>query len=101
MAILPITELNIEAVGAAVKELSALPLDLINIGLRWFVPKDVGARYEAVMQETFGVSGTSWKGFDFSWPGGAKAAQAPPDRPAGRFRGWKALDLLYPRGWRR
>jgi MoaA/NifB/PqqE/SkfB family radical SAM enzyme len=76
MAILPITELNIESVGAAIKELSTLPLDLINVGLRWFVPKDVGARYEAVMQESFGVGAASWKGFEFSWPGGAEAARS-------------------------
>ena len=31
----------------------------------WFVPKNVGAEYEAVMKETFGVSGDSWKGFEF------------------------------------
>lgn len=103
MAILPITELNIEAVGAAVKELSALPLDLINIGLRWFVPKDVGARYEAVMQETFGVSGTSWKGFDFSWPGGARAARSHQMlelvKQLKRLRTGRLVDFVAGRPW--
>ena len=67
IAILPITELNVGSVPAAVEELRALPLDTINIGLRWFVPKEVGAEYESVMKETFGVAGDSWKGFDFDW----------------------------------
>jgi MoaA/NifB/PqqE/SkfB family radical SAM enzyme len=71
MAILPITELNADALDAAVAALRELPLELVNIGLRWFVPSEAGARYEQVMQETFGVEGTSWKGFDFRWPAGA------------------------------
>ena len=65
IAILPITELNLEAIGPAVEVLRELPLDTINVGLRWFVPPSVGAEYEQVMRETFGVSGESWKGFDF------------------------------------
>ena len=65
IAILPVTELNIEAIPAAVEALRELPIDTINVGLRWFVPKAVGAEYESVMKETFGVSGDSWKGFDF------------------------------------
>ena len=28
-------------------------------------PKEVGAEYETVMRETFGVAGDSWKGFVF------------------------------------
>ncbi len=67
LAILPITELNIDAIAPAVEVLRELPLDTINVGLRWFIPKEVGAEYERVMQETFGVSGDSWKGFDFDW----------------------------------
>jgi MoaA/NifB/PqqE/SkfB family radical SAM enzyme len=67
IAILPITEQNLESVAPAVETLRALPLDTINIGLRWFVPKEVGAEYERVMRETFGVTGDSWKGFDFDW----------------------------------
>lgn len=67
IAILPVTELNMEAIAPAIETLSALPLDTINVGLRWFVPKNVGAEYEEVMRETFGVSGDSWKGFDFDW----------------------------------
>jgi radical SAM protein with 4Fe4S-binding SPASM domain len=54
-----------DRIGEAVEALQALPLDTVNVGLRWFVPKDVGAEYERVMQETFGVSGSSWRGFDF------------------------------------
>jgi radical SAM protein with 4Fe4S-binding SPASM domain len=65
IAILPVTELNLEAIPAAVAALRELPIDTINVGLRWFVPKNVGAEYETVMKETFGVSGDSWKGFDF------------------------------------
>ncbi|HYB54004.1 MAG TPA: SPASM domain-containing protein, partial [Thermoanaerobaculia bacterium] len=67
IAILPITELNLDAIGPAMDALSALPLDTINVGLRWFVPKEAGLEYERVMRETFGVSGDSWKGFDFDW----------------------------------
>ncbi len=65
IAILPVTELNIEAIPAAVAALRELPIDTINVGLRWFVPKEVGAEYETVMRETFGVAGDSWKGFVF------------------------------------
>jgi len=65
IAILPITEHNIEDIGAAVEELRGLPLDTVNVGLRWFVPEEAGARYEAVMRETFGVRAESWKGFAF------------------------------------
>ena len=65
IAILPVTELNLDAIPAAIEALRELPLDTINVGLRWFVPKDVGAEYESVMKETFGVSGDSWKGFVF------------------------------------
>jgi radical SAM protein with 4Fe4S-binding SPASM domain len=67
IAILPITELNMDVIGPAVELLRELPLDTINVGLRWFIPKQVGAEYERVMQDTFGVSGDSWKGFDFDW----------------------------------
>ena len=65
MAILPITELNLEAIAPALEALRALPLDTINVGLRWFVPETVGADYEKVMREEFGIAATSWKGFDF------------------------------------
>ncbi len=75
MAILPITELNAEALDPAIAALRELPLELVNVGLRWFVPSEAGARYEQVMQETFGVPGTSWRGFDFRWPGGAERAK--------------------------
>jgi MoaA/NifB/PqqE/SkfB family radical SAM enzyme len=65
IAILPVTDLNLETIGAAVAALQELPLDTINVGLRWFVPKAVGDEYESVMRETFGVEASSWKGFDF------------------------------------
>jgi MoaA/NifB/PqqE/SkfB family radical SAM enzyme len=65
LAILPITELNMEDLALALETLRELPLDTINIGLRWFVSKETGTAYEKVMSETFGVSGSSWKGFEF------------------------------------
>ena len=67
IAILPITELNMDAIAPAIEVLRELPLDTINVGLRWFVPKKAGEDYERVMRETFGVAGDSWKGFDFDW----------------------------------
>ncbi|HTO76510.1 MAG TPA: radical SAM protein [Thermoanaerobaculia bacterium] len=67
IAILPITELNLDVIAPAVEALRELPLDTINVGLRWFVPKEAGAEYETVMRDTFGVAGESWKGFDFDW----------------------------------
>jgi MoaA/NifB/PqqE/SkfB family radical SAM enzyme len=65
IAILPVTELNLEEIGPAVETLRKLPLDTINIGLRWFVPREAGIQYESMMRETFGVEATSWKGFEF------------------------------------
>jgi MoaA/NifB/PqqE/SkfB family radical SAM enzyme len=65
LAILPITELNLTDIAPALDALRELPLDTVNVGLRWFVSKNTGAAYEKVMSETFGVSGSSWKGFDF------------------------------------
>jgi radical SAM protein with 4Fe4S-binding SPASM domain len=56
-----------DVIGAAVEALRELPLDTINVGLRWFVPAGVGAEYERVMREELGVAATSWKGFDFDW----------------------------------
>ena len=67
IAILPITELNMDVIAPAVEALRELPLDTINVGLRWFVPESVGADYERVMREEFGIAATSWKGFDFDW----------------------------------
>jgi MoaA/NifB/PqqE/SkfB family radical SAM enzyme len=69
IAIVPITELNIAEIAPAIAALRDLPLDTINVGLRWFVPKEAGARYERVMKETFGIRAESWKGFDFEWGG--------------------------------
>ena len=65
IAILPVTELNVGDIQEAVEVLRGLPLDTINVGLRWFVPEEVGSEYERVMRETFGVSADSWKGFTF------------------------------------
>jgi radical SAM protein with 4Fe4S-binding SPASM domain len=74
MAILPITELNASEVPAALDALRELPLELVNVGLRWFVPPRAGAEYERVMGETFGVDGSSWRGFQFAWPDGQAAS---------------------------
>ena len=76
LAILPVTELNADAIRPAVAALSELPLDVVNLGLRWFIPREIGAQYEKVMARSFGVSGESWKGFEFSWPGGPEAARS-------------------------
>ncbi len=65
LAIMPITELNLDDFAPALEALRELPLDTINIGLRWFVSKETGTAYEKVMSETFGVTGSSWKGFEF------------------------------------
>ncbi len=73
MAILPITELNADEIRPAIEALNEVPLDAVNLGLRWFVPQEVGGRYEQVMKETFGVTGDSWKGFDWSWAGAGDA----------------------------
>ena len=67
IAILPVTELNMDAIAPAVEALRQLPLDTINVGLRWFTPANVGADYERVMREDFGITATSWKGFEFDW----------------------------------
>jgi radical SAM protein with 4Fe4S-binding SPASM domain len=67
IAILPVTELNMDMIAPAVEALRQLPLDTINVGLRWFIPKHVGADYERVMREEFGIAATSWKGFEFDW----------------------------------
>jgi MoaA/NifB/PqqE/SkfB family radical SAM enzyme len=88
IAIFPITELNMDSVPDAVEALRALPLDTINIGLRWFVPKEAGAEYESVMKETFGVAGDSWKGFDFDW---AKAGAGKTEQMTGLVRLLKGL----------
>jgi len=72
IAILPVTELNMDAVAPAIEALRDLPLDTINVGLRWFVPDSVGAEYERVMRAELGVEATSWKGFAFD--GGSIAA---------------------------
>jgi MoaA/NifB/PqqE/SkfB family radical SAM enzyme len=68
IAIVPITEHNLTEIGPALDVLRELPIDTINVGLRWFVPKEAGAQYEIVMKETFGIRAESWKGFDFTWP---------------------------------
>src|SRR5262249_29329654 len=65
MAIPPTTELNLEDIPRALDSLRELPLDTVNVGLRWFVPDEVGAEYEKVMREEFGIAADSWKGFSF------------------------------------
>jgi hypothetical protein len=65
LAGLPITDLNVDDVAFALDALGELPLDTINVGLRWFVPEETGSAYETVMKETFGAAGASWKGFEF------------------------------------
>ena len=65
LAILPITDLNLNDIAPGLEALRELPLDTVNIGLRWFVSKETGSAYERVMSETFGVAGASWKGFEF------------------------------------
>ena len=72
IAILPVTELNIDVIAPAIEVLRGWPLDTINVGLRWFVPENVGEEYERVMREDLGVEATSWKGFAFD--GGSIAA---------------------------
>ncbi len=68
LGLFPVTELNIDEVQAGVESLRELPLDIINLGLRWFVPSEAGARYEHVMRDAFGVAASSWRGFEFTWP---------------------------------
>ena len=47
IAILPVTELNIDVIAPAIEALRELPLDTINVGLRWFVPEERGRRVRA------------------------------------------------------
>ena len=68
IAILPVTELNLDVIAPAVEALRELPLDTINVGPALVHRRrDVGADYERVMREEFGIAATSWKGFDFDW----------------------------------
>jgi len=69
LAIFPITELNGDEVEETMAALRELPLDAVNVGLRWFVPTAAGHAYETVMREEFAVEAPSWKGFEFSWSG--------------------------------
>ena len=73
LAILPVTERNLTEIEPALDALRELPLDTVVLGLRWFVGKEAGAAYERVMAESFGVAGSSWKGFEFE---GAEFAAA-------------------------
>ena len=68
LAIVPVTELNLDDYPAALAELATLPFDAIDVGLRWFIGRETGARYEKVMSSELGVPGTSWKGFEFDGP---------------------------------
>jgi radical SAM protein with 4Fe4S-binding SPASM domain len=91
IAIFPVTELNLDVAAQALDALRELPLDTVNVGLRWFVPEDVGAEYEEVMRETFGVAGASWKGFKFSWPGNGAEAGTKARQMSGLVRLLKSL----------
>ncbi len=88
IAILPVTELNLDAVAPALVALRELPLDTVNVGLRWFIPSGVGAEYERVMREEFGVAATSWKGFEFD---GSAVSASGEQQMAGLVRLLKAL----------
>jgi radical SAM protein with 4Fe4S-binding SPASM domain len=101
MAILPVTELNAPDVEAALDALRALPLDLVNVGLRWFVPPRQGAEYERVMRESFGVEGSSWRGFEFAWPDTAAANGTMEGLVSvlGAVRRRRVLDLHRGRPW--
>ena len=75
---------------------------MINVGLRWFVPAEAGARYEATMQEAFGVSGASWKGFEFSWPKEAARSHQLQELVGllQRLRSGRFRDYLRGKAWR-
>jgi MoaA/NifB/PqqE/SkfB family radical SAM enzyme len=95
LAVFPLTELNIGAAEAAIESLRQLPLDIINVGLRWFVPPDAGAQYETVMRDAFGVSATSWRGFEFGWSNDATSER----QLADLVRFLKALRRRRVLGW--
>jgi radical SAM protein with 4Fe4S-binding SPASM domain len=101
MAILPITELNASDVQDALDALRELPLELVNVGLRWFVPPAAGAQYERVMRESFGVDAPSWRGFEFTWPQGAVANRTMQGVVSvlKAARGRRLLDLHRGRPW--
>jgi radical SAM protein with 4Fe4S-binding SPASM domain len=94
LGIFPITELNLEAVDETMAALDALPLDGVNVGLRWFVPTEAGQAYETVMREEFGVAAPSWKGFEFSWPADEDAGSPRLQRLVGQLRGLRRRRLL-------
>jgi radical SAM protein with 4Fe4S-binding SPASM domain len=102
LSIFPVTELNIQDAAPALAALRELPLDAINVGLRWFVGKEAGAEYEAVMREEFGVPGESWKGFAFE---GAEFAARRRDQLMGlskvlsRSRKTRFVDATLGRPW--
>jgi radical SAM protein with 4Fe4S-binding SPASM domain len=102
IAILPVTELNMDAIAPAVEALRRLPLDTINVGLRWFVPESAGADYERVMREQFGIAATSWKGFEFDWKSvGATRAQQTTElvKLLKGLRRRRFLDSTFGRPW--
>lgn len=67
LANLPVTEMNMSRIDEALGELRELPIDTVNVGLRWFVTPAAGARYEEVLRESFGSRADSWQGFRFEW----------------------------------
>jgi pyruvate-formate lyase-activating enzyme len=84
MAILPVTELNAADVPAALDALRALPLELVNVGLRWFVPPAAGRSYERVMGRL--SESTALPGAASSSPG--RRARPPTARCRGWSRSW-------------
>jgi radical SAM protein with 4Fe4S-binding SPASM domain len=102
LGIFPITELNLEAVDETMASLNDLPLDGVNVGLRWFVPTEAGEAYEVVMRDELGVDAPSWKGFEFSWPGGEAPDSPRLQRLVRRLDGlkWRRyLAAFLPRPW--
>ena len=102
LAIFPITDLNLDEVDETMAALSSLPIDSVNVGLRWFVPTEAGKAYEAVMRDDLGVVASSWKGFEFSWPGDEDARSPRLQRLVGqleRLRRRRFLAAIQRRPW--
>ena len=102
LAIFPVTELNVGDAGAALEALRELPLDTVNVGLRWFVGKEAGAAYEEVMLRDLGVPGASWKGFAFDGPAFAAEKRAQLENLSkllGRTRKKRFVDATLGRPW--
>jgi radical SAM protein with 4Fe4S-binding SPASM domain len=94
LGIFPITELNVDAVDETMAALDGLPLDGVNVGLRWFVPTEAGDAYEAVMRDELGVEARSWRGFEFSWSADEDARSPRMQRLVGQLQGLRRRRLL-------